>query len=53
MKKIEHELIVCIVNEGMSETVMDVAKEVLDFNKSAISFLGSNTDIDIEKIMHS
>ena len=27
MKKIEHELIVCIVNEGMSETVMDVAKE--------------------------
>ena len=28
MKKIEHELIVCIVNEGMSETVMDVAKEV-------------------------
>ena len=27
MKKIEHELILCIVNEGMAETVMDVAKE--------------------------
>ncbi len=27
MKKIEYELILCIVNEGMAETVMDVAKE--------------------------
>ncbi len=28
MKKFEHELIICIVNEGFSDLVMDVAKEV-------------------------
>lgn len=28
MKKIEHELIICIVNEGFSETVMESAREV-------------------------
>ncbi len=28
MKKFEHELILCIVNEGFSETVMDAAREV-------------------------
>ena len=39
------------INAVSVDDVMDVAKEVLDFKKSAISFLGSNTDIDIEKIM--
>lgn len=28
MKKFEHELILCIVNAGLSDTVMDVAREV-------------------------
>lgn len=28
MKKFEHELILCIVNEGFSEAVMDAAREV-------------------------
>ena len=28
MKKFEHELILCIVNEGFSEIVMDTAREV-------------------------
>ena len=28
MKKFEHELIICIVNEGFSETVMEAAREV-------------------------
>ena len=28
MKKFEHELILCIVNEGFSEAVMEAAKEV-------------------------
>ncbi len=28
MKKFEHELIVCIVNEGFGEAVMDAAREV-------------------------
>ena len=28
MKNFEHELIVCIVNEGFSDAVMDAAKEV-------------------------
>ncbi len=28
MKDIEYELILCIINEGFSETVMDAAKEV-------------------------
>lgn len=28
MKKFEHELILCIVNEGFSEVVMDSAREV-------------------------
>ena len=35
------------------DDVMDIAKEVLDFNKAAISFLGSDTSVDIEKIMLS
>ena len=45
------EEIVKQINAVSVDDVMDVAKEVLDFKKSAISFLGSNTDIDIEKIM--
>lgn len=45
------EQIIKEINAVSKDDVMDIAKEVLDFNKAAISFLGSDTSVDIEKIM--
>ena len=52
-KLFDAEEIVKEINAVTRDDVMDIAKEVLDFNKAAISFLGSDTSVDIEKIMLS
>ena len=50
-KLFDAEQIVKEINAVTIDDVMDIAREVLDFNKAAISFLGSDTSVDIEKIM--